>query len=120
MNEMMKRTLTYILLLIGTITYAQNKPQEVPANVMQNVYDQVKTPYKYGLVIVPSDDAKKMDCPSVFRKNDKWYMTYIVFDGRGYETWLSGSDDLLHWKTWAGSCLFLILRIGIIIRRQDI
>ena len=99
MNEMMKRTLTYILLLIGTITYAQNKPQEVPANVMQNVYDQVKTPYKYGLVIVPSDDAKKMDCPSVFRKNDKWYMTYIVFDGRGYETWLSGSDDLLHWKT---------------------
>jgi len=87
------------MLLIGTIAYAQNKPQEVPASVMQNVYDQVKTPYKYGLVIVPSDDVKKIDCPSVFRKNDKWYMTYIVFDGRGYETWLSGSDDLLHWKT---------------------
>lgn len=95
----MKHTLTYILLLIGTIACAQNKPQEVPANVMQHVYDQVKTPYKYGLVLVPSDNEKKMDCPSVFRKNDKWYMTYIVFDGRGYETWLSGSDDLLHWKT---------------------
>lgn len=91
--------LTYILLLIGTIACAQSKPQEVPANVMQHVYDQVKTPYKYGLVLVPSDNAKKIDCPSVFRKNDKWYMTYIVFDGRGYETWLSGSDDLLHWKT---------------------
>lgn len=95
----MKYTLTYILLLIGTIACAQNKPQEVPANVMQSVYDQVKTPYKYGLVVVPSDEARKMDCPSVFRRNDKWYMTYIVFDGRGYETWLSGSDDLLHWKT---------------------
>ncbi|SEN69850.1 hypothetical protein SAMN04488505_11220 [Chitinophaga rupis] len=95
----MRHMLTYILLLIGTIACAQSKPQEVPANVMQHVYDQVKTPYKYGLVLVPSDNAKKIDCPSVFRKNDKWYMTYIVFDGRGYETWLSGSDDLLHWKT---------------------
>src|SRR5690606_39718065 len=24
--------------------------------------------------------------------------TYLVFDGRGYETWLSKSKDLLHWK----------------------
>jgi len=26
-------------------------------------------------------------------------MTYLVFDGRGYETWLAKSKDLLHWKT---------------------
>jgi predicted GH43/DUF377 family glycosyl hydrolase len=26
-------------------------------------------------------------------------MTYIVFDGKGYETWLAQSDDLLNWKT---------------------
>jgi predicted GH43/DUF377 family glycosyl hydrolase len=26
-------------------------------------------------------------------------MTYIVFDGQGYETWLAESDDLLHWES---------------------
>ena len=26
-------------------------------------------------------------------------MTYIVFDGKGYETWLAKSADLLHWNT---------------------
>jgi predicted GH43/DUF377 family glycosyl hydrolase len=34
----------------------------------------------------------------VFRYKSTWYMTYIVFDGRGYETWLAESSDLLHWK----------------------
>jgi predicted GH43/DUF377 family glycosyl hydrolase len=40
-----------------------------------------------------------MDCPSVFRKGGQWYMTYIIFDGRGYETWLAQSKDLLKWET---------------------
>lgn len=26
-------------------------------------------------------------------------MSYIVFDGKGYETWLAKSNDLLNWKT---------------------
>ena len=25
-------------------------------------------------------------------------MTYIIFDGTGYETWIAESDDLLHWN----------------------
>lgn len=95
---MIKQVITYIFLLTAAVTYAQQQPKEVPAGVMQQVYEQVKTPYKYGLVMVPQDDGKKLDCPSVFRKDGKWYMTYIVFDGRGYETWLCGSNDLLHWS----------------------
>ena len=81
--------------LVGNL-FAQ---KEVPQAVMQKIYEEVKTPYKFGLVIVPADSMKKVDCPSVFRKNNKWYMTYIVFDGRGYETWLATSRDLLKWKT---------------------
>ena len=61
-------------------------------------YDEVKTPYKYGLIMVPEHDSLKMDCPTVFRKDGKWYMAYFVFDGRGYETWLAQSDDLLNWE----------------------
>ena len=72
---------------------------QVPQQVMQQVYEEVKTPYKYGMVITPADSTKKVDCPSVFRKGNNWYMTYIVFDGRGYETWLAKSKDLLKWKT---------------------
>lgn len=66
--------------------------------VMQEIHDEVKTPYKYGLVMVPEDDHHLLDSPSVFRKDGKWYMTYIVYDGRGYETWLAQSPDLLHWE----------------------
>jgi hypothetical protein len=84
-----------ILLLSGC-----NNPKLVivPEAEMQRIYEEVKTPFKYGLVMVPPDDSKKMDCPSIFRKDGKWMMTYIVFDGRGYETWMAESNDLLHWN----------------------
>jgi predicted GH43/DUF377 family glycosyl hydrolase len=71
----------------------------VPASVMQQIYEQIKTPYKYGLVVVPADNDKKLDCPTVFRKGKNWFMTYVIYNGRGYETWLSESKDLLHWTT---------------------
>lgn len=74
------------------------KGQTVGDEKMQEVYKEIKTPYKYGLVLVPSDDSQKMDCPSVFRKGKNWYMTYVIFNGRGYETWMAKSKDLLHWE----------------------
>ncbi|MBN1124121.1 MAG: hypothetical protein JXA82_03875 [Sedimentisphaerales bacterium] len=69
----------------------------VAQQTMQAIYEQVKTPYKYG-VILKGQEGRKLDCPSVFRHGDKWYMTYIIFDGTGYETALAVSEDLLHWK----------------------
>jgi hypothetical protein len=87
-----------IALALSLSGYAQSGNTKVPDNVMQKVYQEVKTPYKYGLVMAPTDASKKMDCPSVFRKGKMWYMTYLVFDGRGYETWLAKSNDLLKWE----------------------
>ncbi|NIG55351.1 glycosylase [Chitinophaga sp. Cy-1792] len=92
---MKKISIFIIIVLLGSKVFAQEK--EVPAAVMQDIYEQVKTPYKYGLVIAP-DGGRKADCPSVFRKGKYWYMTYIIFDGRGYETWLAKSANLLEWK----------------------
>ncbi|MBR1793597.1 MAG: hypothetical protein IJ764_08180 [Bacteroidales bacterium] len=66
---------------------------------MAAVYETVKTPYKYGLVVAPEDEQHMTDSPTVFRHEGRWYMTYIVFDGQGYETRLAASDDLLHWET---------------------
>ena len=69
----------------------------VPDSVMQNVYDEIKTPYKYGVVFKHPDSTKLVDSPTIFRKGKQWYMTYIVFDGQGYETWLAESNNLLDW-----------------------
>ncbi len=96
------RKLFLLLLLAGLQTVVA---QSVSHERMQQIYEEAKTPYKYGLVVAPSDNYHKIDCPTVFRENDKWYMTYLVYngkeglDGRGYETWLAGSNDLLHWET---------------------
>ena len=42
---------------------------------MQQIYEEVKTPYKYGMVVAPADNYHKIDCPTVFHENGKWYMT---------------------------------------------
>ncbi len=73
-------------------------PQKVSAKRMREIYEQVKTPFKVGLVIKPKK-GEKVDCPDVFRMDGKWYMVFVVNkDGIGYETHLAESDDLLHWK----------------------
>ena len=94
--------LSFFIIVCDTSLFASST---VPQEVMQRIYNEVKTPYKYGLVVAPTDNKHKMDCPTVFRENGKWYMSYLVYngkegkDGRGYETWLASSDDLLNWQT---------------------
>ncbi len=90
----------FFVVLCALCVFVAKTNAQVPQDVMQKVYDEVKTPYKYGLVVTPENDTKKIDCPSVFRKGKYWYMTYIQFDGRGYETWIAKSKDLLEWKTF--------------------
>lgn len=70
----------------------------ITSSVMQAVYDEVKTPYKYGVVIAPDKDDDMVDCPTVFQQGKKWLMTYVQYDGRGYQTYLAESNDLLHWE----------------------
>lgn len=76
---------------------AKSSQRAVEPKVMQRVYEQVKTPFKYG-VVLKGQDGRKLDCPSVFRHGSKWYMVYILFDGDGYETAIADSDDLLSWR----------------------
>lgn len=108
----MRKVLLLIVFACSLFLYAKTQPHktgndagEIPQSRMAAIYEQVKTPYKYGLVVAPATNNYKIDCPTVFRKNGKWYMTYVIYngsngtDGRGYETWLATSDDLLHWTT---------------------
>lgn len=97
------KALSYCIIILISVIFigcgqAKYKKREITKEVMQEIYNEIKTPYKYGLIMVPKDNSYKIDCPSIFRKDDKWYMTYLIFEGRGYETWLAESDDLLNWK----------------------
>jgi predicted GH43/DUF377 family glycosyl hydrolase len=79
-----------------TKTLSSAKP--VPMERMQQVYEEVKTPYKYGIVI-RGEEGQLVDCASVFRQNKLWYMVYVGNTNKiGYETFLASSKDLLHWN----------------------
>jgi predicted GH43/DUF377 family glycosyl hydrolase len=72
----------------------------VPQDRMRAIYDEVKTPFKYGIVIEPPA-GKKVDCPTVFRHRGKWYMVYVQLEPpplEGYTTQLAESENLLQWK----------------------
>ncbi len=77
-------------------------PPESPDNaissaVMQRVYNEVKTPYKYG-VVLKGLPGELVDCPNVFRAGNHWYMVFVSNkDQVGYQTQLARSDDLVHW-----------------------
>ena len=40
-----------------------------------------------------------VDCPTVYQipGDDRWYMSFIGFDGNGYQSFVAESDDLIHW-----------------------
>jgi beta-xylosidase len=63
-----------------------------------------QTPYKYGKLVLEKSgdpntiDSKSVDCPFVFSANDRFYMTYVGFDGQGYQTGLAQSHDLVNWS----------------------
>jgi predicted GH43/DUF377 family glycosyl hydrolase len=101
-----------IILLICTLLFIipgsaqKGKVMVVPRDVMEKIYEEIKTPYKYDIVLKHPDSTKMVDSPTIFRKDSIWYMTYIVYDGRGYETWIAESADLLNWKTKGGILSF--------------
>ena len=71
----------------------------VPQKVMEQVYPEVLTPHKVGIVLRAEGDGL-IDCPSVFRHGGRWYMMYVGIeaDKTGYQTYLAASDDLLNWR----------------------
>lgn len=102
--------LTVILLALSRRPAAADLPpprQVIPAKTggaavdavtMQQIYEDVKTPYKYGVVLPSAGTNELVDCPSLFRQGKHWYMMYVAITNQiGYQTCLARSDDLLHW-----------------------
>ena len=66
--------------------------------------DHLITPYKLGWPVIRASgtpgafDGMAVDCAFPFRHNGKFYMTYVGFDGIGYQTALAVSDNLTDWE----------------------
>jgi predicted GH43/DUF377 family glycosyl hydrolase len=93
--------------LIVFVAAARAEPTVLPAiaesrlvdtNTMAKIFDEVKTPFKYGVVIKGAGTNELVDCPTVFRSGGHWYMMYVAISNKvGYQTFLARSDDLLNW-----------------------
>ena len=59
-----------------------NNLNPVSSVVMDSIYSEIQTPHKYGVVFKHPDSTKMIDSPTIFRHNDKWLMSYIIFDGQ--------------------------------------
>jgi predicted GH43/DUF377 family glycosyl hydrolase len=99
----MKKILAWMLILILFAGCSERRVLDADpegplpdSTDMVKLYEEIKTPFKYGVVL--EEEGKKVDCPGIFRHNNRWYMTYIIFDGTGYESALAVSDDLLRWE----------------------
>ncbi len=80
------------------VPFPAGRPKVVKAETMQQIYDEVKTPHKFGVIIQP-EAGEMIDCPNVFRHGGRWYMMFVAIkDKVGYETHLAVSDDLLKWE----------------------
>ncbi len=72
------------------------------------------TPFKYPHPVLYGSgkpgafDEKSVDIPFVFMHHDRFHMVYTGYDGKGYQSALAVSDDLLHWEP-----------VGIMIPRDD-
>ena len=118
----MKKFLILMQLFFSTAFFASAQVQtEISQDELARIYEEVKTPYKYGMVIAPQDNGHKIDCPTVFREGDSWYMTYVVYngktgqDGRGYETWLAKSSCI--GKLW-DAYLLIVTESGTVISAE--
>jgi predicted GH43/DUF377 family glycosyl hydrolase len=70
--------------------------------------DLISEPYRNwfyypDFVIEPSPrdglNFSSVDCPLVWKLGDEWQMWYTGFDGRGYQTALAVSKDLVKWES---------------------
>lgn len=66
--------------------------------------DKYLTPYKLSRPIFSGDGEQDsyrkqaVDCSFVFYHNDKFYMMHVGFDGKGYQTALNTSENLIDWE----------------------
>ena len=65
---------TALLLFTLSVTAVS---QNISLHDMERIYQEVRTPYKYGLVVAPTDNYHKIDCPLTFRWSCSTFSCYF-------------------------------------------
>lgn len=89
-------------------------PGPTPENtttINANIIKQWSNPFRnwhyYPDHVIPAnpnikgfEDVYKTDVPTVFQLSGdkKWYMTFIGFDGKGYQSFIAESENLVDWS----------------------
>lgn len=66
--------------------------------------NRLSTPYKIDKLVLSASstagayDSVSVDSPFTFSHRGSYYMTFVGFDGVGYQTGLARSSDLVNWK----------------------
>jgi len=103
----------FLVLLLSTPQAAQTKAAQTAPNadIDRETIDAWSAPYRdwhyWPEHVVPSQpnisghqEFHNTDCPCVFQlpgQTDKWYMSFIAFNGEGYNSFVAESTDLIHW-----------------------
>ena len=106
----------HILLTLGILSMLSACSSESSRATQKSVTIDAETVKKWSApyrnwhyypdhVIAPKPNIKgfekvhKTDVPTVFQipGDKKWYMTFIGFDGNGYQSFVAESDDLVNW-----------------------
>ena len=106
MNINFNLILALAILITASAGAAPNLREVLPAkaagnrvgeDVMQQIFNEVKTPFKHG-VVLRGEANELVDCPSIFQHSGRWYMVYVAIKADvGYQTFLARSDNLLTW-----------------------
>ncbi len=96
-----------VLLACGSVS-AQDTPR--PKDIDADTLKKWSAPYRgwhyHPHHVIPAkpgikgfEKVQKTDVPTVFQVpgDRKWYMTFIGFDGNGYQSFVAESDDLVRW-----------------------
>ncbi|MDR0670842.1 MAG: hypothetical protein LBF64_00855, partial [Oscillospiraceae bacterium] len=89
----------------GSNVYTSRLVVYVAQSVIDDLYEEVKTPYEYGVILRPGQagdiDSNVVDNPLPFRipgDEEHVYMTYVAHNGIGYQTGLARSVDFVTWE----------------------
>ncbi|MBC8875855.1 MAG: hypothetical protein H8E44_41040 [Planctomycetes bacterium] len=113
MRQMRRSSMLYLLSAGLTVMLAEIESapaKEESAKIDLETVKQWSEPYRGwhyhpDHVIPPKpnisgfETVRMTDVPTVFQLpgDKRWYMTFIGFDGKGYQSFVAESDDLVHW-----------------------
>lgn len=97
-----------LILLVMLFSCDADKKAPIDDAVMADWSANYRGWHYYPTPIIPSDlqipgfeDFHSFDCPTIYQipnVKDKWYMSFIGFNGQGYNSFVMESNDLINWS----------------------